>query len=104
MLQAIKNYFSNSGTLMLSATSMVGGALAAGAAAIDWGNLMDTAFTSGFNWKVVLAAGLTAFVQGAVTWVTRKRGTTEVLVDGKPVLVPVVDPNSKTAAVKVKKV
>lgn len=90
MLQAIKNYFSNSGTLMLAASTMVGGAAAAGAAAIDWGNLVDTAFASGFNWKVVMAAGVTAFVQGAVTYVTRTRGTVVVDVAGKPVLAPAV--------------
>lgn len=99
MFEGIKNWFSNSGTLMLSASTMVAGALAAGAAAAGQANLIDTAFTSGFNWKVVAAAGITAFVQGATTYVTRLSGTKAVEVNGKPILVPAIPPKAEVVAV-----
>ena len=98
MFQGFKNWFSNSGTLMLAATGMFGGAIAAGASQVDFSSLVDTAFSSGFNWKVVAAAGITAFVQGALTYVTRMRGTAIVEIAGKPVLAPVVPAAAKPVA------
>jgi len=98
MLQAIKNYFSNSGTLMLGAATMIGGAASAGFAAAMQADLINTAFSSNFNWKVVLTAGITAFVQGAVTYVTRTSGTATVEIAGNPHLAPVVAGNAKPVA------
>lgn len=98
MFQGFKNLFSNSGTLMLAAGSMLGGALASGVAALDASQMLDQFVSSGFNWKVVAAAGITAFVHGAVAYVTRLRGTTTVEVSGKPTLAPLVDSRAKVTS------
>ena len=78
MWESIKNWFSNSETILIARLETVTGFLIAALSAIDWTPLLSMDFSQAFSWNQFTVIGAILILKGLISEWARRRNAVDL--------------------------